>query len=71
MGWWRTGSGGVIGDGPADIVDEPEDTIRVPEDIPIGLLSRIHEEYCREWDRNPTRQELGELIEFCLGAKGG
>ena len=22
MGWWRTGSGGIIGDGPANIIDE-------------------------------------------------
>jgi len=71
MGWWRTGSGGVIGDAPANILDEAEGGFGRPDEVPGGMLSRIRREYQEAFSRDPTRQELVELIEFCFGTKGG
>jgi len=71
MGWWRTASGGVIGDAPANILEEAECEIAGPEKIPEKLLSRIRREYQEALARNPTRRELAELVEFCFGRNGG
>lgn len=71
MGWWRTGSGGVIGDAPANILEEADREFGGPDEVPDELLSRIRCEYQESFSRDPTRQELVELIEFCFGTKGG
>lgn len=71
MGWWRTGSGGVIGDAPANILDEAEGGCSGPDDVPGEILNRIRREYQEAFSRDPTRQELAQLIEFCFGTKGG
>ena len=71
MGWWRTGSGGVIGDAPANILEEAEGGFSSPDDVPDKMLNRIRREYQEAFSRDPTRQELVELIEFCFGLKGG
>jgi len=71
MGWWRTGSGGVIGDAPADVLEEGERGFGGPDEIPDETLNRIRREYQEAFSRDPSRQELAELIEFCFGTKGG
>lgn len=66
MGWWRTGSGGVIGDGPADIVEEFDDRFwPEPTSIPLDVRARIVACYREDLDRGPTARELQELLEFC------
>ncbi len=66
MGWWRTRSGSVIGDSPADIIEEfdercwPERT-----NIPPDVRARIVACYREDFGREPTEQELRELLEFC------
>lgn len=66
MGWWRTSSGAVIGDSPADIIEEfdercwPE-TSNIPPDVRTRIVSCYQEDFGRE----PTEQELRELLEFC------
>ncbi|QOJ03659.1 MAG: hypothetical protein HRU71_09240 [Planctomycetia bacterium] len=66
MGWWRTGSGGVIGDSPADIIDEFDERCW-PEtsNIPPDVRARIVACYQEDCGREPTEQELRELLEFC------
>jgi len=66
MGWWRTGSGGVIGDGPANIVDEFDDRCWLETtNIPTDVRARINACYREDFDREPTEQELRDLLEFC------
>src|SRR5688500_13900978 len=54
MGWWSC-KGGVIGDGPADLLGDALDEI-------VG-------EYQEEHGRPPTLGELAQLIEFCTRGK--
>lgn len=66
MGWWRTGSGGVIGDEPADIIEEYDDRYwPEPGNIPPDVRARIIACYREDLDRDPTCRELRELLEFC------
>jgi hypothetical protein len=66
MGWWQTASGGVIGDGPANIIDEfDEARWRKPAQIPAKVLARIVACYREDFDREPTEQELQDLLDFC------
>jgi hypothetical protein len=66
MGWWRTGSGGIIGDGPANIIDEFDDRFwPEPSNIPPDVRARIIACYREDFHRDPTRQELRELLEVC------
>lgn len=66
MGWWRTGSGGVIGDGPADIVEEFDERCwPEPSRIPPDVRARIAACYREDFGREPTEQELRDLLEFC------
>ncbi|MBK8268810.1 MAG: hypothetical protein IPK83_11110 [Planctomycetes bacterium] len=66
MGWWRTQSGGVIGDGPADIIEAFDDRCW-PETgcIPMEVRACIIACYREDFDRDPTEQEFRELLEFC------
>lgn len=50
MGWWKS-ERGIIGDVPADIMDE--------------ALEGIVEAYQSRAGRPPTQGELADLIEFC------
>lgn len=66
MGWWRTGSGGVIGDGPANIIDEFDERCWLETtNIPTDVRARINACYREDFDREPTEQELRDLLEFC------
>lgn len=66
MGWWRTGSGGVIGDAPADIIEEFDERYwPEPSTIPLDVRARIVACYEEDFDREPTDRELRELLEFC------
>ena len=57
MGWWRTVSGGVIGDGPANIIDEVEDVWTEPAKISPDVRARIIACYREDFGREPTEQE--------------
>ena len=50
MGWWRC-ENGIIGDVPADILD--------------NAIEAIENVYMGELGRQPTQGELANLIEFC------
>ena len=50
MGWWRC-EHGIIGDGPADVLDD--------------AFKRIEKLYISGCHRPPTQGELANLIEFC------
>lgn len=65
MGWWRTGSGGVIGDSPADVLDGLSQPCNSVQEIPVIAMQEIKNCYMEDWDRFPTEQELRELVEFC------
>ena len=49
MGWWKTPNG-MIGDGPADIMDK--------------AWHEIEKEYRRDASRPPTQREIADLVEF-------
>jgi hypothetical protein len=65
MGWWQTDNGGIIGDGPADIIEEGGGRWTEPAEIPARIRAEITECYRKDWDREPTEQELRDLLEFC------
>ena len=65
MGWWQTASGGVIGDGPANIIDELDEGWTDAEQIPPDVRARIVACYREDFGREPTEKELRELLEFC------
>lgn len=65
MGWWRLQDGGVIGDGPADILDALERPVETPSAIPPKALREIRACYLQDFGREPTESELEALVEFC------
>jgi hypothetical protein len=65
MGWWRTGSDGVIGDEPADIIDESGGSWSTPAEMPDDVRERIVRCYQRVWGREPTEEEVRDLVAFC------
>lgn len=68
MGWWQTASGGVIGDGPADIIEQFDEGWTEPCQIPAAVRAEIAA-CCREaLGGGPTEQELDELLIFCSSA---
>ena len=67
MGWWRTPSGGVIGDPPANIIEQAGITCTVPDQIPAEIRVAIDRCYLEDFDRHPTEQELRDLLAFCRG----
>lgn len=71
MGWWQTTTGGVIGDGPANIIDEFDEGWTEPEEIPTVVRSRIIACYRKDFERDPTEQELRELLLFANGLGEG
>ena len=65
MGWWRTATGSVIGDAPANLLDERGVLWANPKEIPAELRQRIADCYRQDFEREPTEQELQELLDFC------
>jgi hypothetical protein len=65
MGWWRTPSGGVIGDPPANILDEAGITAIEPDQLPNEVRVAIDRCYLEDFNRLPTEQELRDLLTFC------
>lgn len=70
MGWWQTASGGVIGDGPADIIEQFDDGWTEPSQLPAAVRAEIAACYREAFGRGPTEQELDELLIFCSSAAG-
>jgi hypothetical protein len=70
MGWWQTASGGVIGDGPANIIDGLDEGWTEPSQIPAAVRAAIAACYREDLGREPTEQELEELLMFCRSADG-
>ena len=67
LGWWQTRSGGVIGDAPADIVDGLDWCPASPAEIPSNTLVEIKRCYVTDLGREPTEEELRDLLGFCRG----
>lgn len=65
MGWWRLQDGGVIGDGPANILDELAGRFEKLSDVPPEALRQIRACYREDLGREPTESELEALVEFC------
>ena len=71
MGWWQTASGGVIGDGPANIVEQFDEGWTEPSQIPAAAREEIAACYREDLGREPTEAELEELLIFCRSNDGG
>ena len=70
MGWWQTASGGVIGDGPANVIDELDEGWTERGQIPAAVRAEITACYREDLGREQTEQELEELLIFCRSANG-
>lgn len=70
MGWWRTSSGSVIGDSPADIIEEFDEQYSQAVSIPPDVRARITACYREDLSREPTELEFRELLEFCGRVRG-
>jgi len=64
VGWWKTTTGEILGDGPLNILDEHQESIRWkrPCDFPADVLKAITEEYGTDLGRAPTQAELAALL---------
>jgi hypothetical protein len=67
MGWWETRSGAVIGDPPANLLDELGATWERPNEIPPDIRARIEALYVEDLGRKPTEDELAALLSFHRG----
>ncbi|MBU0637276.1 MAG: hypothetical protein KKB50_00275 [Planctomycetes bacterium] len=68
MGWWKTVSGGVIGDPAADYVEQlacMEVVFAAPADIPALVRDRLVALYVEGIGRPPTDDDLQALLAFC------
>lgn len=70
MGWWQTASGGIIGDGPADIIEQFDEGWTEPSQLPAAVRAEISTRYREALGRGPTEQELDELLIFCSSTAG-
>ena len=70
MGWWKTVNGDVIGDAPANYVDELVErgiAYTEPSELPVEVRKRIVSLYVEELGREPSESEIRTLLAFCLG----
>jgi hypothetical protein len=65
MGWWIARDGGVIGDPPADLLEELGAAWNRPSDIPPEVRARIDALYIEGLGRLPTEEDLAALLSFC------
>ena len=68
MGWWKTVSGAVIGDGPANVLEDYATRGAVWLDaaaIPVNVRLEIEAMYVEGLGRSPTNEELEALLCFC------
>lgn len=68
MGWWETVGGSIFGDEPADILDDCKERgehYKTLEELPKRIRQRIVKCYLNDLGREPTEQELRDLIEWC------
>lgn len=68
MGWWQTVAGRMIGDGPADYIEELARMGQLfvePGEFPRHVRERLDALYVEGLGREPTETELSELLAFC------
>lgn len=68
MGWWRTGSGAVIGDAAADYIEQLAETGLTcvdPQDLPDVVREHLAGLYVEGIGRPPTEADLRDLLAFC------
>jgi len=68
MGWWRTVSDAVIGDPPANYIDELNSMGLVytePAELPANTRADLEALYVEGLGRAPTEEELRALLAFC------
>lgn len=68
VGWWKTVNGAVIGDPPADYVEELARMGQVfvgPSEFPRHVRERLKAIYVEGLGREPTETEFLELLAFC------
>lgn len=75
MGWWVIrGDNGVIGDGPADYLEElMELGLRWDDSskLPAEIRERLSGFWLQEFGRPASTVELQALLRFCRGEGGG
>ena len=54
MGWWQISEKMVNGDGPADIMED--------------AIAKISKEYQKDLGREPYKEELEAVLEFCVSS---
>jgi hypothetical protein len=68
VGWWQTVAGRVIGDAPADYLEELARMGQLfvePSEFPRHVRERLDALYVEALGREPTEAELLELLAFC------
>jgi len=68
MGWWQTLAGRVVGDAPADYIEELArmgQQFVEPSEFPRHVRERLNALYVEGLGREPTEMELAELLAFC------
>lgn len=68
LGWWKTVSGAVIGDPPANYVDELVSMGLVyvePAELPATVRADLEALYVEGIGRAPTEEELKVVLAFC------
>ncbi len=68
MGWWKTRCGAVIGDPPANYLDQLSGmglSWSCPEKLPDEVRERLVAFYVEGLGREPTELELESILAFC------
>ncbi len=68
VGWWQTVAGRVIGDPPADYIEELSRMGQLfvePSEFPRHVREHLDALYVEGLGRGPTEVELSELLSFC------
>lgn len=68
VGWWETVGGRIIGDAPAEYIEELAHIGQIfvdPSEFPWHVRERLEAFYLGGLGRKPTNEELMELLGFC------